>query len=153
MCSDQKYAFDTQFGEECEELIADFLQTKRTGIKDYDMIYKGLHLEIKSHRGISGARVYSTFPAEIYNRTNDLSHYIHSTQIGNIDVIINFNKYNNTMYLFRASQFVEYVLAHKYKAEWNQFNSAKCILINWEEKDAGFFKKVKINEKKLDFEE
>lgn len=145
MCSDEKYAQDTRFGEDCEELIAQFLGTKRARTKDYDMIFNGLHLEIKSHKGIKGSRVYSTFPAEVYNRTGDISHYINSTRRNNIDVIINFNKYNNTMYLFRAKEFVDYVLLYKWKARWNEHDSAKCILLNWEEKDAGYFKKIKIN--------
>ena len=144
MCSDEKYATDTRFGEECEEMIAKFLGTNRAGIKDYDMIYKGLHLEIKSHKGVKGSTVYSTFPAEIYNRTGDISHYINSTKQGNIDVIINFNKYNNTMYLFRAKEFVDYVLLNQSNARWNVYNSAKCILIPWEEKEAGFFRKIQI---------
>lgn len=151
MADNPQYLKDKLHGEKIERRVAEFLGAEmvdKAVTIDYDLVFRDIRLEIKAHKGVGKRGPYHTFAAETSNKEKKLSHYIKCSLNGIVTVIGHFNEHTETLYLFRAKEYAEYVLANKWRQKLNEHNTAHCITIPWESTEAGFFKKIKIVEKK-----
>lgn len=145
MCRDDVFHPDLEWGKKMELKIARFLNAEVVNdTKDYDLIFRGLRLEIKSHAGMRNGFKYFTFPAETSNRDGDISNYLIKGSQGVYDIVGNYDESVSVLHLFKADMFAEYVLSQKHKEKWNSESSAKCVLLTWQCKEAGYFKSIKI---------
>ena len=142
-----QFISDKKRGEQIEERVAKHLNADvvdKNVTRDYDIVFKDIRMEIKAHKGISPKGPYDTLSGEYSNKHGHLSHYLKCAIDGVYQVIGHFNEYNSTLYLFKAKMYADYVLKNKWRGNLNIPGTAYTIRIPWEEKEAGFFKKIHI---------
>ena len=103
----------------------------------HDFIFRGKRVEVKTNEGANWEGVpYSTCCLEVRTRGDNPIGWSQ----GKADVVLLVNRYSHTGYFYNAKTLRKWIVGR-----WTFVkHDADCLLIDWENKDAGFMTEVSL---------